>query len=90
MAVSINDALDIIYKNISPVSTEVIPIELALGRILAKDCIASFDMPRFDNSTRDGYAVKCADAGQTVLVQMSSMPETNLKWSYNKEKPYAL
>ena len=67
MAVSINEALDIIYKNISPVPTEVIPIELALGRILAKDCIAGFDMPRFDNSTRDGYAVKCADAGKTVL-----------------------
>ena len=67
MAVSINEALDIIYKNISPVSIEVIPIELSLGRILAKDCIASFDMPRFDNSTRDGFAVKCADAGNIVL-----------------------
>jgi molybdopterin molybdotransferase len=67
MAVSINEALDIIYKNISPVSIEVIPIELSLGRILAKDCIASFAMPRFDNSTRDGFAVKCADAGKTVL-----------------------
>jgi len=67
MAVSINEALEIIYKNISPVSTEVIPIELSLGRILAKECIASFDMPRFDNATRDGYAVKYADAGKTVL-----------------------
>ena len=67
MAVSINEALDIIYKNINPTSTEVIPIELALGRILAKECIASFDMPRFDNSTRDGFAVKCADAGRMVL-----------------------
>ena len=67
MAVSINEALEIIYKNISSVSTEVIPIELALGRILAKECIADFDMPRFDNSTRDGYAVKCADAGSTVM-----------------------
>ncbi len=66
MAVSINEALDIIYKNISPVSTDIIPIELALGRILAKECIASFDLPRFDNSTRDGFAAKCADAGRTV------------------------
>ena len=68
MAVSINEALDIIYKNISPVPSEVIPLELSLGRILAKDCIANFNMPRFDNSTRDGYAVKCTDAGKTVIV----------------------
>ncbi len=66
MAVSINEALEIIYCNISPVSTEVIPIELSLGRILAKEYIANFDLPRFDNSTRDGYAVKSADAGNTV------------------------
>ena len=66
MAVTITEALDIIYAHINPVSTEIIPIEIALGRILSKACIAAFDLPRFDNSARDGYAVKCADAGKTV------------------------
>jgi len=66
MAVTITEALDIIYTNITPVSTEIIPIEISLGRILSKACIADFDLPRFDHSARDGYAVKCADAGKTV------------------------
>ena len=66
MAVSITQALDIIYKNSTVVSAEILPIELALGRIMREDSIATFDLPRFDNSAMDGYAVKCADAHTTV------------------------
>jgi len=66
MAVSITQALDIIYKNSPLVSTEIVPIEMALGRVMREDSIATFDLPRFDNSAMDGYAVKCADAGTTV------------------------
>jgi len=66
MAVSITEALDIIYNNITPLTTEIIPIEMSVGRVMAKDSIATFDLPRFDNSAMDGYAVKCADAGSSV------------------------
>ncbi len=67
MAILITEALEIIDHNITAVSEEVIPIELALGRILAEDHVATFDLPRFDNSSRDGFAVKCADAGKMVM-----------------------
>ena len=67
MAVSITEALNIIDENITPVSTEIIPIELSVGRIMAEDSIATFDLPRFDNSAMDGYAVKCVDADNTVI-----------------------
>ncbi len=67
MAISITEALDIIYANCSPVSTEIIPIEESLGRIMTEDSIATFDLPRFDNSAMDGYAVKCTDADQIVI-----------------------
>ena len=66
MAISITEALDIIYDNITPLTTEIVPIEIAVGRVMAKDSIATFDLPRFDNSAMDGYAVKCADADSTV------------------------
>ena len=33
----------------------------ANGRILAHDVVASLDLPPFDNSAMDGYAVRCAD-----------------------------
>ena len=69
MAVSITKALDSIYTNCSPVSIEIIPIEASLGRIMAEDCVATFDLPRFDNSAMDGYAVKCLDENRTVTCQ---------------------
>jgi len=66
MPVSITQALDIIYEKSAVVSSEILPIEMALGRVMSEDSIAAFDLPRFDNSAMDGYAVKCADAGTTV------------------------
>jgi molybdopterin molybdotransferase len=83
MAVSITEALDIIYTNCTPVSTEIIPIEMTLGRIMAKDSIATFDLPRFDNSAMDGYAVKCIDADTTVtsneVIYAGDNPEMTLQ-----------
>jgi len=89
MAISITEALDIIYTNITPVSMEIIPIEMALGRIMAEDSIATFDLPRFDNSAMDGYAVKCADENNIVTCkeviyagddpEMTLQPKTAIK-----------
>lgn len=66
MATPITEALDIIYDNVAPLTTEIIPIEISVGRIMAEDSVATFDLPRFDNSAMDGYAVKCADANSSV------------------------
>lgn len=41
--------------------TEIIPIESAYGRILASDIFSEEDLPSFDRSTMDGYAVKASD-----------------------------
>ena len=40
---------------------ETIPINSALGRVLASDITAPADLPAFDRSTMDGYAVRSAD-----------------------------
>ena len=66
MASSIIEALDIIATTITPVDKEIIPIELSVGRVVTEDYIATFDLPRFNNSAMDGYAVKVDDAGQSV------------------------
>ena len=66
MASSILEALEIIANNITPVDKEIIPIEMAVGRVVSEDYIATFDLPRFNNSAMDGYAVKVADADKTV------------------------
>jgi len=67
MASSIVEALDIIATTITPVDAEIIPIETAVGRVVTEDTTATFDLPRFNNSAMDGYAVKVADAAKKVL-----------------------
>jgi len=67
--VSIDEALEKIYTNVTPKGHEIIPIESALNRIVAKAYRADFDLPRFDNSAMDGYAVKVKDAGKSVTIK---------------------
>ncbi len=66
MASSILEALDSIAQTITPVDQEIIPIEHSVGRVVTEDYIATFDLPRFNNSAMDGYAVKVADANKEV------------------------
>jgi len=69
MTISIEEALETIYKEVKPKSTHIVPIEEALGAVVAQDYEARFDLPRFDNSAMDGYAVKVNDAGKEVKVK---------------------
>ena len=66
MASSILEALEIIAQNIPSLDSEIIPIEHAVGRVASQDYVATFDLPRFNNSAMDGYAVKVTDAGNSV------------------------
>jgi len=66
MASSILEALENIANNIPLVDKEIIPIEMAVGRVVTEDYIAVFDLPRFNNSAMDGYAVKVADTNKNV------------------------
>jgi molybdopterin molybdotransferase len=48
--------------------TEPVSVDRADGRVLAEDLIAPIDLPPFDNSAVDGYAVRAGDlaaAGET-------------------------
>ena len=41
--------------------TEVVTLSEALGRVLAEDIVSPLDVPSYDNSAMDGYAVCLAD-----------------------------
>ncbi len=58
MAVTIYEALEIIEKNIPAGSTHIIPIENSSFYICAKDMDARLNLPPFDNSAMDGFALK--------------------------------
>lgn len=44
-----------------PSGTEEVPLDEALGRVLADDVLAPVDVPSFDRSNYDGYAVRAED-----------------------------
>ena len=63
----INDALKKLLAEleIRRLKTDDIPLDSALSRVLAKDIIAETDLPRFDRSAVDGYAVKSKETEGT-------------------------
>ncbi len=60
-SVSVAEALEAILAHFAPL--EVVPVALAdaLGLVLAEDVESDMDIPPFDNSSMDGYAVQAAD-----------------------------
>jgi len=51
---------------LAPLGREAVTLADALGRVLAEDVVADVDVPAFDRSTVDGFAVRAADvAGAT-------------------------
>ena len=68
MTVSIEKALELIYTNTKQKSLKILPIEEALGHILAENITAKHNLPPYDNSAMDGYAVKIEDSNKCVTV----------------------
>lgn len=54
-------ALEMILSSMPTLDAEAIALGDALGRVLAEDVRADGDLPPFDNSAMDGYAVLVAD-----------------------------
>src|SRR5271167_4616846 len=59
--ISADQALQIVLENVAPLGVERVPILDALGCVLAEPISSSRDIPGFDNSAMDGYAVRAAD-----------------------------
>jgi molybdopterin molybdotransferase len=58
--ISEEEALGIILAATPILKSEPVKIGAAMGRYLAENIVAQYSMPRFDNSSMDGYAVEAA------------------------------
>ncbi|MDG1829073.1 MAG: molybdopterin molybdenumtransferase MoeA, partial [Luminiphilus sp.] len=58
----------ILAQTPAPPATECITLQECLGRILSENVVASRDVPPFDNSAMDGYAVQYSDLPGAVSV----------------------
>src|SRR6516164_8563555 len=56
------EAEQLIGARVTPVSgEELVPLRAALGRVLSTSLIAPVNLPPFDNSAVDGFAVRAED-----------------------------
>jgi molybdopterin molybdotransferase len=62
----------LIETRIAPVAeAEEVGLRDALGRVLARDVVAGLDLPPFDNSAVDGFAVRHGDLGQNSETRLA-------------------
>lgn len=59
----VDDALQVFFTTLKlrQLKTVTVPLSSALNRVLAEGIIAKVDVPRFDRSAVDGYAVRAED-----------------------------
>lgn len=53
---------------VEPLAAEPVALAAALGRVLAEDVSATGDVPPFDSSAMDGYAVMAGEAGRRLRI----------------------
>jgi molybdopterin molybdotransferase len=72
--ISVAEARETILSRIHTLPAERVYLEDALGRYLAEDIIANMDIPLWDNSAMDGYAVRVADVTKAPTRLLGLIP----------------
>src|SRR5262245_43801886 len=55
------EALELVLGGLEPLGAEAVPIAAAAGRVAAAEARSAVDLPPFDRSAMDGFAVRAAD-----------------------------
>ena len=63
---SVDQARERILSHFQPVTTENLPLAGCSQRVLAEDIVAANDLPPFDNSSMDGFAVRATDVADAT------------------------
>jgi molybdopterin molybdotransferase len=60
--ISVEEAQRLILQRVVPLPAETVELADALGRVLAEPATAAIDLPPFDSSAMDGFALRADDA----------------------------
>ena len=66
--IDIATARERVLEAVTPLEGEEVELAAALGRVLAEDVTSGHDLPPFDSSAMDGYAVVAGPAAELELV----------------------
>ena len=83
----VTEAVKLVMKHAQSIGTEKISLDKAYGRILAEPIIAKHDVPPFDRSPYDGFAVRAQDtvgASGDNRVQFTVIGEIGAGYVANK------
>jgi molybdopterin molybdotransferase len=58
---TLDEALRLVLDRVRPLGAERVPLSEAAGRFPAEPAVAAVDLPPFDSSAMDGFAVRSAD-----------------------------
>lgn len=58
---SVEDALALLATKVAPLAAEELPLDQALGRVLAEEVRSDVDVPAFAKACMDGFALRAAD-----------------------------
>jgi len=77
--ISLEEAQQRVLSLVQPLGIERVPLDDALGRVLAADAVGTRNQPPADNSAMDGYALRLADAqrvahGPVTLTVAETIP----------------
>lgn len=64
---TVTAAQQCILETVKDLGSEIVPIEQALGRVLAEEVMANRDQPPYDVSAMDGFALRSADAASAPV-----------------------
>lgn len=62
---------------LAPLGNEVVLLDAALGRVLSEDVVANIDVPGFDRSNVDGFAVQASDTWGAMEENVHTLALTN-------------
>ena len=69
----IEEARALVLERVQPLGAESVPLSAAAGRVLARAVAAPVDLPPFDSSAMDGFALRAADTpGRLAVVAQSA------------------
>ncbi len=81
--ISVLEATTIIRREMPRTKVETVDLSMGVGRVLAEDIIADMDMPPFNRSQMDGFAVRAKDtAGSPVELTIVGESSAGRGWHH--------
>jgi molybdopterin molybdotransferase len=68
--IEFEEARSLVLECATRLAPEALALTQALGRVLAEEVRAPHDVPAFDNSAMDGFAVRARDSGAGILLRV--------------------